>query len=531
MPATTVPATTAAKTSSPARPLVPLVPLPVAVLASAIAGAVMVLASPAIGWWPLTFVSVTLLLSALVGRSATVAALLGFTYGAVFYGLLLAWVGVFLGPLPRIALTTLEALLSGIGAVLIALAYRWTARKPRRSFTQMILVPLLIGGLWTTGELLAGSWPYGGFPWARLGMTQVNGPLAEVASWTGVTGLSFLCAVIAAAVLQWLRGGGLRFRLGLLPAIVLVGILIVTPQFPTTSNGTFRIGWVQGNGPAGYFDRKQQGDLLAGQTAASTPLFGRPMDLLVWPEGSVDSDPLRNPATQTVLNQISSAAGAPLLANAATIRNGQTFNTSMLWTPDQVSPQLYDKRNPVPFGEYVPDRWLYGKLAPDLVGLIQREYTPGRTPSVVTVGNTTIGLAICFDVIFDPVLWDGARNGAQVYVFQTNNADFRGTDENLQQLAFARMRAIETGRSVINISTAGTSQAIDPTGKTIATAPAGAASAKLTTVNLRTGLTPAVILGPWLSLLIPCGTIAALIVTATRSHRRPSLPTRLISSS
>ncbi len=45
-------------------------------------------------------------------------------------------------------------------------------------------------------------------------------------------------------------------------------------------------------------------------------------------------------------------------------------------------------------------------------------------------------------------------------MFQTNNADFRGTDENLQQLAFARMRAIETGRSVVNLSTVGTSQVI-----------------------------------------------------------------------
>ena len=41
-------------------------------------------------------------------------------------------------------------------------------------------------------------------------------------------------------------------------------------------------------------------------------------------------------------------------------------------------------------------------------------------------------------------------------MFQTNNADFRNTDENLQQLAFARTRAIETGRSVVNISTSAT---------------------------------------------------------------------------
>ena len=103
--------------------------------------------------------------------------------------------------------------------------------------------------------------------------------------------------------------------------------------------------------------------------------------------------------------------------------------------------RLRQKVNPVPFGEYVPDRWFYELIVPDLVGLIQREYTPGSNPPLVQVGDVGVGLAICFDVIYDAVIWDGARAGAEVFVFQTNNADFRGTDENLQQLAFARMRA------------------------------------------------------------------------------------------
>ena len=52
-------------------------------------------------------------------------------------------------------------------------------------------------------------------------------------------------------------------------------------------------------------------------------------------------------------------------------------------------------------------------------------------------------------------------------MFQTNNADFRGTDENLQQLAVARIRAVETGRTVVNVSTVGTSQIIRPDGSTL----------------------------------------------------------------
>jgi apolipoprotein N-acyltransferase len=95
-------------------------------------------------------------------------------------------------------------------------------------------------------------------------------------------------------------------------------------------------------------------------------------------------------------------------------------------------------------------------------------------------------------------------------MFQTNNADFRGTDENLQQLAFARMRAIETGRAVVNISTVGTSQVIGPDGAVIDGLAADEAGAMLTDVPLRTGQTAAIVLGPWVHAVLGWGSLLVL---------------------
>ena len=493
-------------------------PVWAAVLASAAAGLLLDLASAPVGWWPLTFVSVTVALVALIGRSIGGALLVGTVFGAVFYTTHLVWVGEFLGPVPWLALAGLEAVLFGAGAVPIALAYRWTARYPARGLVQLLAVPPLIGVLWTAREVVMGAWPYSGFPWARLGMTQVGGPLAEAVSWTSVTGLSLLIVILCASVVQWIRAGGIRFMLGLHPAVSVAALLVIAPQFPTAPAGEFRVGWVQGNGPTGYFDDKVPGDVLAAQTAATVPLYGQPMDLLAWPEGGVDADPLSDPAAAEALDRVVRSAGAPLLMNAATTRGDDVFNTSLLWTADPTGRQWHDKVNPVPFGEYVPDRWFYELIVPDLVGLIQREYTPGTNPPIVQVGDVRVGLAICFDVIYDAVIWDGARAGAEVFVFQTNNADFRGTDENLQQLAFARMRAIETGRAVVNVSTVGTSQVITPDGTTVDSIGVDTVDASITTVPLRTGLTPAVILGPWLTALIVLAAAGAL-TAAGFSHR------------
>ena len=158
----------------------------------------------------------------------------------------------------------------------------------------------------------------------------------------------------------------------------------------------------------------------------------------------------------------------------------------------------------------MPDRAFYYALAPDLIGLIGRGYTPGTDAPVVRVGKTPVGLAICFDVIYDDLIAEGIGGGAQVLVFQTNNADFRGTVENLQQLGIARMRAVETGRAVVNISTVGTSQVIRPDGSTQASLHADRPGALLDDVDLRTGATAGVMLGPWVEQVLLWGGLLAL---------------------
>lgn len=494
------------------------IPLWAALLVAAAAGGLLDLSFPAVGWWPLAFVSITLALCTTMGRSIGGAFLVGISFGAAFFFTHLVWVGTYLGPVPWVALAGLETVLFGVGAIPIALAYRWTDHARGRAVLWSVGVPLLVAGLWSVRELGMGSWPYSGFPWARIGMTQVNGPLPEAASWIGVTGLGFLIVAACACLVQWWRAGGFRRMRGVLPAAMIVTVLVLVPQFPTGDVGRMDIGWAQGNGPSGYFDDRTPGDVLAAQTTATDPLLGEDMDLLVWPEGAVDSDPLTDPATARRLTDLVARAGAPLLTNAATARDGDVLNTSMLWD-GQGAPQLHDKVNPVPFGEYVPDRWFYERIVPDLIGLIQREYTPGQNPPFVTVDGVTVGLAICFDVIYDSVIWDGARQGAQVYVFQTNNADFRGTDENLQQLSFARMRAIETGRAVVNVSTVGTSQVIAPDGQIIDGAGVDQAAAAITRVPLRAGLTPAVLLGGALAALIALGAITGLTFARISHHR------------
>lgn len=515
----------------------PLVPLWAAVALAVAGGLTLDAAFPSLGWWPLAFVAVPLGLVSLVGRSIAGSMLVGAAFGAAFYFPHVSWSSRFLGddPLgwvPWVALATAETLLLAVLSPLVTLAYRWLPRWRDTAGVRLVLLPVLVAGAWTAREIVLGSWPYGGFPWGRLGMSQAESPIAPVASWLGVTGLGFLMVALCAGAVEAVRwaarvrreqdGGHRRAAAwGVLPVGLLAVVLTVVPQFPTSDAGTLRVGAVQGNGPAAYVDDRAPQEVLRSQLAASAPLVSDQVDVVLWPEGGVDSDPAGDPATERTLSAAANAYGAPIVLNAASVVDERIYNTSFLWTEDGPT-ATHAKRHPVPFGEYIPDRWLYGAIVPDLIGLLVREYTPGEDSPVLDLGPARAGLAICFDVAFDDVIREGVEGGAQVFMFQTNNADFRGTDENLQQRAIARMRAIETGRSVVNLSTTGTSQVFAPDGTMRQSLPFDEAGLMALDVELRDGRTAGVVLGPWVQGLLLGGTIVGLAALAVGARRRAS---------
>src|SRR5690606_22360822 len=138
-------------------------------------------------------------------------------------------------------LSLFEALLMTALAVPITLAYRWLPRALRGRWWSLLGLSALMAGLWTMRELVQGTFPYGGFPWGRVGVTQSNGPLADIASWAGMSGLTFLIVFACAAAIEYGRGRGRRDLRHALPALVALVVLFAVPQFPTTDAGSLRV--------------------------------------------------------------------------------------------------------------------------------------------------------------------------------------------------------------------------------------------------------------------------------------------------
>ena len=512
-------------------------PLLPALLLSILSGWVYSFAFPAPNVWILAFVGVGGLLAALKGRGFASGLLVGFAGGLAFWFSLIGWVTLFLGAAPLLALGTLEALFMGLGGGLIALAYRsvpllWRSRGGRVGVT-----PLIVAAAWTCREVVAGTFPYGGFAWGRFSLSQSTSPFAPLAAWFGLSGLSFLLVWLTAFALACLtepRGGFApierRTRLEhgiprLLAIAVAAGLILAIPPFRPSEAGVMRITAVQPDTHAGYFDPKNDAaaNLLATTEATlRAPIAGS--DLIVWPEGASEADPFSDPSILQQFNAVALLKNAPLLAGAITTRDGKYYNSSLLWEANRGIAGIYDKAHPVPFGEYVPDRAFWTPFAPGLLKLIGRDYTPGTRSPVMTVGTVPIGVDICFDIVDDGLMLGSVADGAQVLVAQTNNADFGRTEENEQQLAIARLRAIETGRSVVSVSTVASTTFIDPTGSTIYAAPPFRSVVRTEAVPLAVGTTPAVAFGVALgaALAVLGGLLPLNLAGAARPLRRPS---------
>ena len=463
----------------------------VSIVVAAIAGFALQGAFPATNFWPLAFVGVFLLLWSLLGRGLWSSFLLGTIAGASFWLSLINWLTLYLGPVPWLALGLLQALFFGIGASLMSLVLnrgplRWNSRWGRIG-----VVSIVIAAIWTLRESVTSVWPYGGFSWGRLAQSQSESPLAHVVAWVGTSGLSFVVALTATLLFQALRE---KHKPLLVVPILFFVAAISVPSFVIDISGSTRVLAVQGNSKAGLFDHGAPGEILQDHVSGTLPYQGKDIDMVVWPENASDISPLESQLAALTLTTLSEKMDAPIVAGTITTTSDRRyFNSSLVWSDGLLA--QYDKIHPVPFAEYMPNREFWRMFQPELVDLVTRDYSFGTRSNVVDINGVLAGIAICFDITDDQQAYEMIAGGAEIILAQTNNADFGKTSENLQQLSIARLRAIETGRSVVNISTVGTSEIISHTGQTIDSIPAYQPGAMLDSVPLSSTLTPAMSFG------------------------------------
>jgi apolipoprotein N-acyltransferase len=493
------------------------------------------LAFPTPGIWPLAFVSVAGLSVAVDGRRSRTGAWLGLLYGAALFVPLLHWTGVYVGPAPWLILAVAEAgFLAGLGAVLPVVQ-------------RLRGAPLWIGCAWVLQEAARDRLPFGGFPWGRLAFSQAASPLRWFAAVGGAPLVTFAVAVgggaLGIAALRFSRPsvGRSSFRafaalLAVAVAVPVTGLLLATALKPGhgAANRTVTVALIQGSVPErglAFEDRARQVlDNHVAQTlklARQVKAGSQPQpDLVLWPEDSSDVDPFEDGVAASRIDAAAKAIGAPILVGAILNRPDPTHreNAGILWSPTSGPGQMYLKRHPVPFGEYIPLRNIAKMVSSD-VNLVTQDMVGGKGDGLLTGGPFPLGDVICFEVAYDSLVRSSVRAGAQMLVVQTNNATFGHTAETYQQLAMSRLRAVETGRTVAQVATTGISAVVGPDGAVQAQSGALFTPAIVVSrITLRTGTTLAVRLGAVPELVLAAMAVVALGWALRPARRRQAVP-------
>ncbi|MGV8907512.1 MAG: apolipoprotein N-acyltransferase [Propionicimonas sp.] len=471
-----------------------------------LAGVLTALGFQPYAWWPLLLIGVAgLTVVILASRRVRGATGLGFAFGVGFLLLCLGWMQVIFVE-AMFGLVAVEALFFALLGALIKVA----ARTP--------WWPLLAAACWTGVEFTYARFPFNGFGWMRLGYAMVDSPLAWLLPLVGVPGLGFATALVAQGI-AWIALAPSPRRiivsgvvLGAVLALAGAGTVVPAGQ----QVGTVNAGYVQGGAPGGgVYGLGEARTITRNHVAETFRLADRVAagevprpDFVVMPENSTDMDPYTDAVTgglvRSAVTRIGVAALVGVILDGPGPEERQT--ASLWWDPKLGELDRYIKRGIVPFGEWVPLRSLLLPLISEL-RYVGDQSIPGTSPGVMPVTlpdgrRTTLGIMICFDLVYDDFAADTVIHGGQVLVVQSSNAMYQGTGQIQQQFAITRARALELRREILVVTTSGVSGLINADGTTAFTLPEHVGASGVVTLPQRNGVTPAALLGGWLELAV-----------------------------
>lgn len=508
--------------------LTPLVP---ALLIAALAGQAYVYAFAPSSMWFLLPVAVALLLLAAYTRRWWGAFLTGWVAGISAFIPLFSWANIYAGAPPWIALALFEALFLGVFSMLARLV------MIRRGLG--FLTSMSVALLWAAVEYARSTVPWGGLPWAMSAFAYANAPLLNYGPWIGIVGLAVLTGLLGSLLMNALMALALRRHRhhngvhAVWPATVIVLILLCALVVPRPAGEVpsdqqrLTVTAVQGNvdppPPGSYYIPEE----MFGNHVAATRQFlqsGQQTDLVVWPEDSTGWNLPSDSTRMATVEELSAQAGAPVIVGSQVpLGATQRLNKALMIDANGLTGQEYAKQHPVPFGEYIPARGFFSKLS-DKTDLVSTDMAPGTTPGVFRVGDTRVGMLICFEIAYDDLVRSTLDSGAQVLVVQSNNALFGDSYEAIQQLDQAKVFSVVAGRSVVHVSTVGYSAIFTPDGRVLDSLDHWEQGTMTAPVPLRTGLTPAMEYGNhYVVATIALALIVLLgaLLTEPRTEERP----------
>lgn len=414
---------------------------------------------PPLGLAPLAFVApVPFFLAVRSVERPVWALMLGFGWGASFFGLLLSWLMV-IGFVAWFPLAVLMGSFTSLFALWVWTFRLWT---PWRWFY------ITIGG-WVVLEFIRGYFPFGGFPWGDIGYPAASlpGALGSV-QWIGPSGWTVLTVAVAAGITLVIENHKVwKFAAD---SIAVVMLMMIAGAFlaPEPAAQLWRTAIVQGGSPCPQTRCQNEARRIYERHIERTRSIPEgSVDFVVWPENSVGTpyepdgnDEVRN----AIVEQARRLDAHILISGTRTVGENHFINFNALYSPEGVKIGEYQKRHPVPFGEYVPLRDLLG-FVPQL-DRVPRDMISGTQPIVFPTETGIVGSVISFEGGFARSMRSIAKTGAQIMVIATNQSSYGISSAADQFIERARVNSAGIGLDTAISAITGKSTFVSAAGQT-----------------------------------------------------------------
>jgi apolipoprotein N-acyltransferase len=411
------------------------------------AGLLVATSMPPWGWWPLSFFGIALYASVARQRRTTSPFVTAFLFGLGWFLPAMAWMWFLTAP-GYLIVAVLFASLHGIAARIAAMF------EDQKSHTAALIV------FHSLAETLRLSLPFGGVPLATLAIAQADGPIAHLAPWLGVIGIS--------TVVLWLSMTQRRVRVAL---ILLVLIGVASRWDGTTDTGrTVRLTAIQGGGEQGThaIDTNPRDVFLRHLSLTKSLQPNITRTAVVWPENVINVSATGLFFDSREYSELLTEArrlNVPFVVGITEDAGNKAFtNAQVVIDPEEGITSRYDKVRRVPFGEYMPMRSLLTSLGAP-THLVPRDARSGDARGWIDIADERAAVAISWEVFFGGRVNEGVVDGAGYIINPTNGSSYTWTILQTQQVASSQLRAQEQGRWLLQISPTGFSGFVDPNGR------------------------------------------------------------------
>jgi len=478
-----------------------------------LAGGLMVAAFEPLAWWPLSYLSLACLFYFWRDANPKSAFIIGLAFGYGLFGVGVSWVYVSLHtyggmPLWMGAVSVLG--FAGLLSLIIALCGMSVAYLVPTIGNLRILCMAL---MWPIFEWIK-SWLLTGFPWLEVGHTQTHSWLFSFAPLGGSYLVSMAVAIIASLLVIAFTNTKVRLAaLCVIAAIFLSGFLFDKSNWSEQEGPVIEVVVVQ---PNTEIEKKWQAQgrdqaINTLRSLSSAAASSGSVDLFVWPETAL---PLFYQQTNAEFWHSMVPEGSALLTGLMdSPQSEHTYNAAVLNCAGDV--QLYRKRHLVPFGEYLPLRFLFNWVL-EYLQLPMSDLSSWQGEQVLRCGQRlNIGLSICYEDAFGSELRRNVGD-ASVLANISEDAWFGDSLAPHQRLQIAQMRARELSRPLFRSANTGPSAFINHRGEIEARSGQFEQATLRHSVQPQTGDTPYKRFGNWIIWMALLGMVA-VVLTARRN--------------